>query len=256
MATKVHFDGLGFLRLRRIGGEKLVGRVVDLFLETVPRRLEVAESGERSGDLEVVAGAAHSLHSSFQMLGAADLAGLARRIEQRARDGDRASIGGLLKELKDSVQGALKELRDRTEPRAMKKVAIVEDNEDSRLLVRAILRDAYEVIEYEDGRSALAGMRVEKPDLLLLDISLPGMEGGEVLRKIRSDELLSELPVIALTAHSMAGDREKYLAAGFNDHIGKPILDEGILFAAIERWSGGGAPSKNTGKITGARPVP
>jgi len=57
----------------------------------------------------------------------------------------------------------------------MKKIAIVEDNEDSRLLIRAILKGHYEVIEYEDGESALAGLRVEKPDLLVLDISLPGM---------------------------------------------------------------------------------
>ena len=122
----------------------------------------------------------------------------------------------------------------------MKRIAIVEDNEDSRLLIRAILKGLYEVIEYEDGESALAGLRVEKPDLLVLDISLPGMAGTEVLRRIRGDGSLSDLPVIALTAHAMDGGRKEYVAAGFNDHIGKPIFDDGVLLTTIERWTRNG----------------
>ena len=70
---------------------------------------------------------------------------------------------------------------------------------------------------------------------MLLDISLPEMDGGEVLRRIRADPDLRDLPVIALTAHAMAGDREKYLAAGFNDYVTKPIVDEQILLDAIQR---------------------
>ncbi len=117
----------------------------------------------------------------------------------------------------------------------MKKIAVVEDNPDNRLLVRALLEDEYEITEYEAGASALAGLPEDKPDLVLLDISLPGMDGTEVLRHIRADARLSALPVIALTAHAMSGDRDKYLAAGFNDYVTKPIVDEDLLLTAIER---------------------
>jgi CheY-like chemotaxis protein len=82
---------------------------------------------------------------------------------------------------------------------------------------------------------ALAGLSASLPDLVLLDISLPGMDGNEILARIRADERLRALPVIALTAHAMAGDREKYLSQGFNDYITKPIVDETVLFDAIER---------------------
>jgi len=70
---------------------------------------------------------------------------------------------------------------------------------------------------------------------VLLDISLPGMDGTQVLAKIRAEERLKELPVVALTAHAMAGDREKYLAAGFDEYISKPIVDEKVLLEILER---------------------
>ena len=117
----------------------------------------------------------------------------------------------------------------------MKKIAVVEDNPDNRLLVQVILEPLYEVVEYETGFAALAGLPTDCPDLVLLDISLPEMDGTEVLRRIRADEKLRHLPVIALTAHAMAGDREKFLAAGFDDYVTKPIVDEALLLAAIAR---------------------
>ena len=115
----------------------------------------------------------------------------------------------------------------------MTRIALVEDNPDNRLLVRAILEDLYDIVEYESGIDALAGMRVERPALVLLDISLPAMDGTEVLRVIRADDALRTLPVIALTAHAMAGDREKYLAAGFDAYLTKPIVDETVLVDSI-----------------------
>src|SRR5690242_1072171 len=118
---------------------------------------------------------------------------------------------------------------------AMKKIAVVEDNPDNRLLVQVILEPLYEVVEFETGQEALDGLPKEKPDLVLLDISLPEMDGTEVLRRIRADDRLRSLPVIALTAHAMAGDREKYIAAGFNDYVTKPIVDEKILLDAIQK---------------------
>jgi CheY-like chemotaxis protein len=123
----------------------------------------------------------------------------------------------------------------------MKKIAVVEDNPDNRLLVQAILDDRYEISEYETGADAVAGLGADLPDLILLDISLPEMDGTEVLAWIRQqDTPLKDTPVIALTAHAMAGDREKYLRAGFNDYLTKPIVDESVLTETIERWLGRG----------------
>ena len=118
----------------------------------------------------------------------------------------------------------------------MHRIAVVEDNPDNRLLVEALLSDRYEISEYETGRDAVEGLEADAPDLVLLDISLPEMDGTEVLAWIRENERLKDTPVIALTAHAMAGDREKYLDAGFDDYVTKPIVDEDVLFQAIERW--------------------
>jgi CheY-like chemotaxis protein len=118
----------------------------------------------------------------------------------------------------------------------MRRIAVVEDNADNRLLLQAILDGEYSLVEYDNGIDALAGLSASLPELVLLDISLPGMDGNEILIRIRADEKLRHLPVIALTAHAMSGDREKYLAAGFNDYITKPIVDETLLLGAIARW--------------------
>jgi CheY-like chemotaxis protein len=115
------------------------------------------------------------------------------------------------------------------------KIAVVEDNADNRMLVQALLEDRYEIREYETGVQAVEGLGGDVPDLILLDISLPEMDGTEVLAWIRGQDSLKDLPVIALTAHAMAGDRDKYLAAGFNDYVTKPIVDESVLIEAIER---------------------
>lgn len=115
------------------------------------------------------------------------------------------------------------------------KIAVVEDNPDNRLLVSALLEGRYEIVEYETGREAVSGIGDEVPDLVLLDISLPEMDGTEVLEWIRGPAGLDDLPVIALTAHAMAGDREKYLSLGFDEYVTKPIVDEDVLLEAIER---------------------
>jgi len=124
----------------------------------------------------------------------------------------------------------------------MTTIAVVEDNADNRLLLQALLADHYDLVEFDNGIDALAGLTASLPDLVLLDISLPGMDGNEILSRIRADAYLRALPVIALTAHAMAGDREKYLSAGFNDYITKPIVDETVLMGAIEHWLAKGTP--------------
>jgi two-component system, cell cycle response regulator DivK len=118
-------------------------------------------------------------------------------------------------------------------------LAVVEDNPDNRLLVQALLEDRYELVEYGTGAAALEGFRASPPDLVLLDISLPTMDGSEVLRHMKAEATLASIPVIALTAHAMAGDRERYLAQGFDDYVTKPIVDESVLVDAIERGLAG-----------------
>lgn len=118
----------------------------------------------------------------------------------------------------------------------MKTIAVVEDNADNRLLLRAFLGDRYEIVEYETGPAALEGFAKQRPDLVLLDVSLPGMDGLAVLSHVRASDDLKTLPVIALTAHAMHGDRERFLKSGFNDYVSKPIIDEQVLLSAIERW--------------------
>ena len=115
------------------------------------------------------------------------------------------------------------------------KVAVVEDNPDNRMLVQALLEDRYDLSEYETGVEAVEGLPGNVPDVVLLDISLPEMDGTEVLAWLRKQEALKHLPVIALTAHAMAGDREKFLSIGFDDYVTKPIIDEDLLIDAIER---------------------
>jgi|SRR5579884_2060067 len=117
----------------------------------------------------------------------------------------------------------------------MNKVAVIDDNADNRLIIRTILEDQYQIEEFATGSEAIQAFRKSRPDIVILDISLPEMDGTEVLRLIRSDARLRDLPVIALTAHAMVGDREKYLNVGFDDYVAKPILDMNVLFDAIRR---------------------
>ena len=118
----------------------------------------------------------------------------------------------------------------------MKRVAIIEDNPDNRLLICAMLEESFEIIEFESGHQALASIEAEHPDLVLLDISLPGMDGLEVLNRLRQIEAFKRLPIIAVTAHAMAGDRERFLAHGFDDYLSKPILDDQMLIDLLASW--------------------
>src|SRR5437867_5454602 len=119
----------------------------------------------------------------------------------------------------------------------MRKIAVVDDNADNRLIIRTILEDQYEIVEFSAGMEAIEGFRKNRPDVVILDISLPEMDGTEILRRIREDTQLYDHPVIALTAHAMVGDREKYLSSGFNDYVPKPILDMNVMFYTIRRWA-------------------
>lgn len=106
----------------------------------------------------------------------------------------------------------------------MTRILIVEDKATSRELLRTVLENqGHIVVEASDGEEALQQLAQAAPDLVFLDLHLPGRNGYEVLKAIRDDHRLANLPVVALTASAMQGDREKALAAGFTGYIAKPV---------------------------------
>ena len=105
-----------------------------------------------------------------------------------------------------------------------RKILIVEDNQDSRELVVKVLKNrGYQTIEAADGEEALEKTATERPDLILLDISIPKIDGYEVAKRLKSQEEFKDIPIVALTAHAMKGDREKVIVSGFEGYISKPI---------------------------------
>ena len=112
----------------------------------------------------------------------------------------------------------------------MPKILLIEDNEMNRdMLSRRLLKRGYEVVVAVDGQEGVAKARAEAPALVLMDMSLPVLDGWEATRALRADPATRSIPVIALTAHAMAGDREKALAAGCDDFDTKPIELERLL---------------------------
>ena len=106
----------------------------------------------------------------------------------------------------------------------MEKVLIVDDNRASRDLIRAILKSVRcEIIEASHGQQGLDLLRQEQPELVLLDIEMPGLDGLKVVKRIREDAAFADLPVVAVTAFAMDRDREKAMGAGFTAYITKPV---------------------------------
>ena len=105
-----------------------------------------------------------------------------------------------------------------------KKILVVEDNPDNRILITDVLTSLdYETVVAVDGEEGVDAAKAEIPDLILMDLSLPKMDGWTATGHIKANPGLAHIPVIALTAHAMVGDREKALAAGCDDYISKPI---------------------------------
>ncbi len=103
-------------------------------------------------------------------------------------------------------------------------ILYIEDNCDNRLLVRRVLEaEGYRVIEAEDGLAGMDFVQSETPDLVLMDINLPELDGYEVTKRLKQSPAMAEVPVIAMTANVMKGDREKTFAAGCDGYIPKPI---------------------------------
>ncbi len=117
-------------------------------------------------------------------------------------------------------------------------ILYVEDNFDNRMLVRRVLEaEGYRVVEAEDGTQGIEWLRSETPDLVLMDINLPEVDGYEVTKRFKQLPSMAKVPVIAMTANVMKGDREKTLAAGCDGYIPKPI-DIDTLPDQIARFLG------------------
>jgi CheY-like chemotaxis protein len=191
------------------------------------------------------------MKSSSAQLGATDVAALCESVEDAAERGDiaaarthftaletaYAAFASWLSArtgLKDRRAEAVRDSGSGGSPMGVPLVAVIEDNADNRLLLDAMLGDRFELDEYATGGEALAAMPTRLPDLVLLDVSLPGMDGLEVLARMRNDDTLRSVPVVAVTAHVMAGDRARYLAAGFDGYVPKPIDDETVLLDIVD----------------------
>ena len=115
---------------------------------------------------------------------------------------------------------------------------LVEDNEDNRTIYCTVLRHhGYEVIEAQDGVRAVELARSEHPDLILMDISIPRMDGWEATRILRGDPRTQAIPIIALTAHALASDREKAMEVGCDGYLAKPCEPRAVV-AVVERFLG------------------
>lgn len=112
----------------------------------------------------------------------------------------------------------------------LKTVLIVDDNQANRELLKLILLHAnYHVLEAINGMEAIQQAKTHQPDIILMDIQLPVMDGTKAIRLLQSDEATANIPVVAFTSYAMKGDKEKLLALGFNGYIAKPInIDEVI----------------------------
>ena len=119
-----------------------------------------------------------------------------------------------------------------------KTVLLVEDNEDNLIVYRTILDHVgYRVIEARDGEEGVARARADHPDLILMDLSLPKMDGWEATRRIKADEGTRQIPIIAVTAHALDDDREKATQVGCDGYLAKPVAPRRVV-EEVERFIG------------------
>ena len=117
----------------------------------------------------------------------------------------------------------------------MLRILIVEDVAYNVDLLVQLLEDEYELVTAGDGAQGVELAEQERPDLILMDMSLPIMDGWEAARRIKANVALAHIPIIGLSAHAMSGDTENAMAAGCDDYLTKPLNDE-LLFEKLQRW--------------------
>jgi two-component system cell cycle response regulator DivK len=111
-----------------------------------------------------------------------------------------------------------------------KRILVVEDEEDNRQILRDLLTTVdYEIIEAENGEQALAAVAKQRPDLILMDLQLPILDGYEATRRIKADPALKDVPIIAVTSYALSGDEAKARAAGCDDFVPKPFSPRQLL---------------------------
>mgnify|MGYP001042077678 FL=1 len=119
-----------------------------------------------------------------------------------------------------------------------KTVLLVEDNEDNLVVYRTILDHVgYNVLEARDGEEGVSRARQEHPDLILMDISIPKIDGWEATRRLKADEATRDIPIIALTAHALEEDRERAIAAGCDGYLAKPVEPRRVV-EEVQRFVG------------------
>lgn len=237
-------------QLARLGGRDLARQLVTLYAEQMRERLVAARDAVRRPDPTALAALAHAMRSSSAQLGATELVEACESMEDAAERGDdreatialstiETCFAALESRLEEGLTAAGAAVAfnqgDKSPAGDRLRIAVIEDNADNRLLIDAILGDRFTLDEYGSGAEALEGMRERVPDLVLLDVSLPGMDGLDVLKRMREVGALRPVPVVAVTAHAMAGDRSRYLAAGFDGYVPKPIDDEAVLVDVVGR---------------------
>jgi two-component system cell cycle response regulator DivK len=131
-------------------------------------------------------------------------------------------------------------------------VLVVEDNEKNMKLIRDVLRaSGLETLEASSGEEAIVLARAQTPALVLMDEQLPGMDGTAALTELRGDDRTAAIPVVALTAQAMHGDRERFLAAGFDGYLSKPV-DIGELVETVRQLSAIGRPTTSASRSSGS----
>ncbi len=136
-------------------------------------------------------------------------------------------------EARDNLGAAARNARDRP----MKRILIVEDVALNRDLLTQLLEDEYEILIAVDGAAGVDMAIAHRPDLILMDLSLPLVDGWEATRRIKANATTSAIPVMAITANAMTGDEDRARAAGCDDFMTKPV-DEDLLFAKLQHWLG------------------
>jgi two-component system cell cycle response regulator DivK len=112
----------------------------------------------------------------------------------------------------------------------MKRILVVEDQEDNRHILRALLTNAgFDIVEAENGEEAIASAQASRPDLILMDIQLPILDGYEATRRIKADPNLKSIPIIVVTSYALSGDEDKARRAGCDDYVAKPFSPRQLL---------------------------
>ena len=219
--------------MRDIGGDALLRRMLRVFLVTSTEAMQRIDAALSQGLGDRIQVAAHHLYASAAQLRLSDLADIAENLEKAARANDIPAAQGFAEALRRALtiaRSALGLVLDAL-PKAPR-VAVIEDSEDMRILLHLLLESHFDVTAYSNATSAIADLQRFPPDLMLIDVCLPDVNGIDVLQAVRSDPLLSAIPAVALTALTPP-EGESYVDRGFDLHIPKPILDSDAMIQSL-----------------------